>query len=95
LLYVYPMSKMNYPEKELKQAYTIVAEHLTQALLKAKVGEPVRCGTLGSFKKTENQITSYLQNEEGRQYVYYRLLFKPFSKLKQSLNQALEKKYNR
>jgi len=88
-------TKSQYPQAQLKEAYSIVTEHLTQALLKAKVGEPVRCGALGSFKKTENQMTSYLQNEKGQRYVYYRLLFKPFSKLKQSLNQALEKKYNR
>jgi hypothetical protein len=73
----------------------MVSEHFSQALLKAQVGEPVRLGKLGSFKKSENQITSRLQNPKGQTYVYYRLNFKPFSKLKTELNQALEKKYNR
>ena len=86
---------LNYTQSQLKQAYSIVTEHLSQALLKAKVGESVRLGKLGSFKKTENQMTSYLASSQGQNYVYYRLLFKPFSHLKQELNQALEKKYNR
>ena len=88
--------KTNFPNaQQLKAAYQIVSEHFSQALLKAKVGEPVRLGKLGSFKKSENQITSRLQNPKGQTYVYYRLLFKPFSQLKTELNQALEKKYNR
>lgn len=87
------LNKTQYTPAELKKAYQIVTEHLSQALIKAKVGEPVRCGRLGSFKKTENQITSHLKSKKGIRYAYYRLLFKPFSFLKLELNKALEKKY--
>jgi hypothetical protein len=80
---------------ELKKAYQLVSQDLAQALLKAQPGVPVRLGKLGSFKKTENQITSHLQEPQGTTYVYYRLLFKPFSALKAELNKALEKKYRR
>jgi nucleoid DNA-binding protein len=88
-------TKTQYTQTQLKQAYTLVAEHLAQALLQAKTNQTVRLGKLGSFKKTENQITSHLQNKKGIRYAYYRLLFKPFQGLKQELNKALEKKYNR
>ena len=88
-------TKTQYTPTELKKAYQIVTEHLAQALIKASPQQTVRLGKLGSFKKTENQITSRLQNKKGIRYVYYRLLFKPFSKLKQELNRTLEKKYNR
>ena len=90
-----PTSQTQPTQAELKRAYTMVTQDLTQALLKAPVGETVRFGKLGSFKKTENQITSRLQNKKGIRYVYYRLLFKPYTALKQELNQALERKYNR
>lgn len=103
LLYVYPFMPTKSPktqytqptQAQLKQAYTLVTEHLAQALIKAQPNQTVRFGKLGSFKKTENQITSRLHNKKGIRYAYYRLLFKPFSGLKQELNQALEKKYNR
>ena len=90
-----PTSQTQSTQAELKRAYTMLTQDLTQALLKAPVGETVRFGKLGSFKKTENQITSRLQNKKGIRYVYYRLLFKPYRQLKQELNQALERKYNR
>lgn len=86
-------TKLQFTQAELKKAYAIVTEHLSQQLIKAPVGKPIRCGKLGSFKKTENQITSRLQHKKGIRYVYYRLLFKPYSAFKQELNQALEKKY--
>lgn len=88
-------TKTQYTQAELKKAYTLVTEHLAQALIKAQPNETVRLGKLGSFKKTENQITSRLHSKKGIRYAYYRLLFKPFSGLKQELNKALEKKYNR
>lgn len=88
-------AKTQYTQNELKQAYQIVSEDLFNAFLKAKPQQTVRLGKLGSFKKTENQMTSYLKNEQGQRYVYHRLLFKPFSHLKQELNKSLEKKYNR
>jgi len=88
-------TKTQYTPTELKKAYQIVTEHLSQALIKAAPNQTVRLGKLGSFKKTENQITSYLKSKKGIRYVYYRLLFKPFSQLKQELNKTLDRKYNR
>jgi hypothetical protein len=89
------LTKTPYTQQELKKAYTLVTAHLSQALLQAQPNQAVRLGKLGSFRKTENQITSYLQSQKGTRYAYYRLLFKPFSGLKQELNKALEKKYSR
>ena len=88
-------TKTQYTPTELKKAYQIVTEHLAQALIKASPNQTVRLGKLGSFKKTEHQLTSYLHHKRGMKYVYYRLLFKPYSALKKELNQALEKKYNK
>jgi hypothetical protein len=88
-------TKTQYTQAELKRAYTMVTEHLAQELIKAQPQQTVRLGKLGSFKKTENQITSRLQNKKGIRYVYYRLLFKPFSQLKQELNKTLNRKYNK
>jgi hypothetical protein len=89
------MPTKKYTPAELKRAYTMVTEHLSQELIKASPQQTVRFGKLGSFKKTENQITSRLHHKKGIRYVYYRLLFKPYSALKSELNKALDKKYNR
>ena len=85
-------TKTQYTPAELKKAYQIVTEHLSQALIKAAPNQPIRCGKLGSFKKTEQTQKC---GWDGNTYAYYRLLFKPFSQLKQELNKALAKKYNR
>jgi len=93
------MSKMNYTLKEIKQAYQIVTADLFQRLVKAKTNETVHIGTLGSFgslKKTEHQMVSHMKGKTyGNTYAFYRIKFTMASKLKQALNQALEKKYNR
>ena len=88
-------TKIQYTQAELKKAYTIFTEHLAQELIKAAPQQTIRLGKLGSFKKTENQITSRLQNKKGIRYVYYRLLFKPYAALKSELNKTLDRKYNR
>ena len=77
-----PTSQTQPTQAELKRAYTMVSQDLTQALLKAPVNTPIRFGKLGSFKKTEHQMTSHLAG-------------KSYTALKQELNQALERKYNR
>lgn len=89
------MPTQKHTQSQLKQAYTIVTEHLSQQLLKAKENESIRLGSLGAFKKSECQMTSHLEKAYGETYVYYRINFKPFSKLKQALNNALEKKYRK
>jgi nucleoid DNA-binding protein len=84
---------MNYTPKELKQAYSIATADLFNRLVKAKSNQTIQIGTLGSFgslKKTECQMKSGL---DGNIYAYYKLNFRPARRLKQALNQALEKKY--
>jgi len=67
--------------------------------VKAKTNETIYIGTLGSFgslKKTEGQMVSRLEGKSyGNTYAFYKIKFTMSSKLKQALNQALEKKYNR
>ena len=85
--------KSQYTQKSLKEAYQIVTQDLFQRLVKAKVNEAIQIGTLGSFgslKKTECQQKC---GWDGNTYAYYRLNFRPAARLKQALNQALEKKY--
>ena len=88
-----------YTQAQLKEAYTIATQDLFNRLVKAKPNEAVQIGTLGSFgslKKTEHQMVSHMQGKTyGNTYAFYRIKFTMASKLKQALNQALEKKYNR
>ena len=82
-----------YTQAQLKEAYTIATQDLFQRLVKAKPNEAIQIGTLGSFgslKKTECQQKC---GWDGNIYAYYRLSFRPSARLKQALNQALEKKY--
>ena len=82
-----------YTQAQLKEAYTIATQDLFNRLVKAKPNEAVQIGTLGSFgslKKTECQQKC---GWDGNTYAYYRLNFRPSARLKQALNQALEKKY--
>lgn len=86
------MHAIQYTQSQLKNAYQIVSQDLFQRLVKSQNQEPVRFGTLGSFKKSENRMTCAL---DGGHYIYYRLLFKPFSHLKQELNKSLIRKYKK
>ncbi len=90
---------MNYTPKELKQAYQLVTQDLFNRLVKAKNDETIQIGSLGSLgslKKTEGQMVSHMEGKSyGNSYVFYKIKFTMASKLKQALNQALEKKYNR
>jgi hypothetical protein len=89
-------TKTNYTQSQLKQAYQIVTQDLFNLLVKAKADETIYLGARGAFgslKKSEGQVTSRLKNKAGDTYVFYRFKFTPSSKLKQALNQALEKKY--
>ena len=91
---------MNYMPKEIKQAYQIVSEDLFSRLVKAKDNETIQIGTLGSLgslKKTEGLMTSHMKGNKsyGKTYAFYRIKFRPSSKLKSELNRVLEKKYSR
>jgi len=84
---------------ELKKAYQMVTEDLFNRLVKAKDNQAIQIGTLGSLgslRKTEGQMTSNMNNKSyGKTYAFYRVRFKPSSKLKSELNRVLEKKYKR
>ena len=90
---------MNYPQKELKQAYQIVSKDLFNRLVKAKDNQTVFLGprgVFGSLKKTEGQMISHMKGKSyGKTYAFYRVRFKPSRKLKAELNRVLEKKYKR
>jgi hypothetical protein len=52
------MNQTKITQKDLKQAYQIVTNDLFQSLVKAKTGQTIQIGSLGSFgslKKTEHQ----------------------------------------
>lgn len=91
---------MNYLSKEIKEAYRIVSEDLFNRLVKAQDGETVYLGprgALGSLKKNERHMVSHMKGNKsyGKTYAFYRVRFKPSSKLKSELNRVLEKKYKR
>ena len=80
----------NYTPQELKLAYQIVTQDLFNSLLKAKSGQTIRLGQLGKLTKKEAQQKC---GWDQQNYVYCRLNFKPFSKLKTALNEQIIKKY--
>ena len=80
----------HYTQPELELAYQIVQEDLLNSLLKAKHGESIRLTNLGKFTKKERKQKC---NLDDKNYVYYHLNFKPFSKLKAALNEQIIKKY--
>jgi nucleoid DNA-binding protein len=90
---------MNYTQKEIKQAYQMVTKDLFSRLIKAKDGQVIQIGSLGSLgslKKTEGQMTSHMKGKSyGKTYAFYRIKFKPSSRLKSELNRVLEKKYRK
>ncbi|KLL04815.1 MAG: hypothetical protein MRERV_4c095 [Mycoplasmataceae bacterium RV_VA103A] len=78
---------------ELQQAYKIVSEDLFNSLLKMKEGESIWLGKLGAFTKKELKIKSALK--EKKTFVYYKISFRTFKKLKEALNTQLIDKYAR
>jgi hypothetical protein len=75
---------------ELKRAYTLVLNDLFQSFLKMKSGESLRLGDLGAFEKKEQQVKSGLDQET---YVFTKLSFRMFTKLKTGLDEQIRKKY--
>ena len=75
---------------ELKRAYSLVLTDLFSSFLKMKSGESIRLGDLGAFEKKEQQLKSGLDNET---YVFAKLSFRMFTKLKRELDQQISKKY--
>ena len=64
--------------KQLKQAYSLVGEDILAKLQKASVGESIRLGSLGAFKKRK-----YSMVIEGKTYQGYQFSFRAFSALKE------------
>ena len=89
-------------QAELKRAYQLVTNDLFNQLIQAKNKTKVTIGTVGSlgtFHKSERKVKSGITPKGSKSkrklntYVYYAIHFKPARKLKDQLNQALEKKY--
>jgi len=73
-----------------------VQEDLFNSLTNLKSGDSLRLGALGKFTKKEHQMRSALFKEKlgnKNKFVYYRISFKPFSKLKELLTNQIIKKY--
>lgn len=86
----------NYTPQDIKLAYQVVTEDLFSSLTQLKHGESIRLGFLGKLTKKEHQMRSALFKKKlGNQnkFVYYRISFKPFSKLKELLTNQIIKKY--
>jgi nucleoid DNA-binding protein len=85
-----------YTSQDLKLAHQIVQEDLFNSLSQLKDGETIRLGSLGKFTKKEYKMKSALFKKKlghKNTFVYYRVSFKPFSKLKELLTKQIIKKY--
>ena len=80
----------NYNQQDLKLAYQLVQQDLFNSLLTIKNGQSIKLGSLGKITKKESQQKC---GWDQQNYVYCRLNFKPFSKLKSALNEQIVKKY--
>ena len=86
----------NYTQSDIKLAHQIVQEDLFNSLTNLQDGQSLRLGALGKFVKKKCQIKSALFKEElgdKNTFIYYRISFKPFSKLKELLTNQIIKKY--
>lgn len=87
----------NYTPQDLKLAYQLVQADLFNSLTKLSNGQSLRLGSLGKFTKKEHTIKSALFKKQlGNKniFVYYRINFKPFSKLKGLLTNQIINKYS-
>ena len=75
---------------ELKRDYNLVTNDLFSTFLKMKSGESLKLGNLGAFEKKEHQLKSGLDQET---YVFARVNFRMFTKLKEGLDEQISKKY--
>jgi len=85
-----------YTQQDLKLAHQIVQADLFNSLTNLKDGQSFRLGALGKFTKKEHQIKSALFKKKlgnKNTFAYYRINFKPFSKLKELLTNQIIKKY--
>ena len=85
-----------YTQQDLKLAHKLVQEDLFNSLTNLQDGQSLRLGSLGKFTKKEHQIKSALFKKKlgnKNTFAYYRINFKPFSKLKELLTNQIIKKY--
>ena len=83
---------LTYTKQELKLAQAIVDDHLFNFLLHAPENCSIRLGSLGKItKKLARSRMNW--TEEKQEYIYYRLSFTPFSKLKATLNNQITQNY--
>lgn len=80
----------NYTEQELKTAYQIISQDLFTSLLKVESGESIKLGNLGKLTKKERKQKC---GWDQQNYVYANVHFKPFGKLKKTLNEQIINKY--
>jgi len=88
----------NYTPQDLKLAYQVVQQDLFASLTQLEDGQSLRLGSLGKFTKKEYQMRSALFKKQlgnKNKFVYYRISFKPFSKLKELLTKQIINKYKR
>lgn len=88
--------KNQYTQQDLKLAYQIVTQDLFNSLTHLKSGESLRFGSLGKFIKKEQKTKSALIKDKFNQpstFIYYRLNFKPFGKLKTAFDKQIINKY--
>jgi hypothetical protein len=86
----------NYTQSDIKLAHQIVQEDLFNSLSDLKDGQSLRLGSLGKFTKKEHSLKSALFKQKlgnKNTFVYYRINFKPFSKLKELLTNQIVRKY--
>ena len=81
---------LTYTKQELKLAQAIVEDHLFNSLIQASENQAIRLGSLG--KITKKLVRSRMGWTE-QDYIYYRLSFTPFSKLKATLNNQITQNY--
>ena len=65
-------------QAESKRAYQLVSADILAKLAKARLGESIRLGILGAFRKSTYQVKS-----EGKLYKGYKFTFRTFSALKE------------
>ena len=80
----------NYTNQDLKLAYQLVQQDLFNSLLTIKNGQSIKLGSLGKLTKKECQQKC---GWDQQNYVYCKVNFKPFTKLKTALNEQIVKKY--
>ena len=86
----FSMKANHYTQQDIKLAYQLVQEDLINSLLAIQDGQSIKLGRLGKFTKKERKQKC---GWDGQNYVYCKVNFKPFTKLKQALNNQIVKKY--